>query len=85
VGHVPADRLDEVGNEIPAPLEFDVDLSPRLLDEVPQLDESVIRGDIPQNEYEQNRHDGDDGNFHRSLPSVSAMIPEGIDCPTSLT
>jgi len=48
VGGIPLDRLDEVADQVVAPLEFDVDLAPGLLDEVALLDQPVVDPDRPQ-------------------------------------
>ena len=42
VRRVALDRLDEVRDEVPAPLELDLDLRPRVVDAVPQPDEVVV-------------------------------------------
>jgi hypothetical protein len=44
---VPLGRLDEVGDEVVAALELDVDLRPALADVLPQADEAVKVGDEP--------------------------------------
>jgi len=42
VGGVGAHGLDQVGDEVVAPVQFDVDLAPGLLDQVPGADEPVV-------------------------------------------
>jgi hypothetical protein len=55
VGGVPLDGLDEVRDEVVTTVQLDVDLAPRLLHQVPQPDEAVVRGDGP----EHGDHDND--------------------------
>ena len=54
---VAAHGLDEVRDQIPPPLQLHLDLRPRVVDAVPQLDEAVVEEDEPQEK--QGHHDED--------------------------
>ena len=43
-------RLDEVRDQVPAPLQLHLDLRPRVVDAVPQPDEAVVERDQRQEE-----------------------------------
>ena len=53
IGHVSADRLQEIGDEVVTAVEFDVDLAPGLLDEVAQTHEAVVGDDHPEDDDEE--------------------------------
>src|SRR5215213_956646 len=56
VRRVPAYGFHQVGNQLVAPIQLDVDLPPRFLDQVPGFDEAVVRT---------HRHQGDDHDDHQ--------------------
>ena len=80
MGGVALHRRHQVGDEVVAAFELDVDLGPRFLGPVALLDEAVERG--PQTEDEEHNDDDDnDQHYHcgadllgvpvaRSLPAV---------------
>ena len=60
VRRVALDGLDEVRDQVAPPPQLDVDLRPRVLDAVAQLDEPVVEHD----ERQQRQHDDDDDHDH---------------------
>jgi len=52
---VALDCLDQVRNEVPAPLELDLYLRPRVVDAVALLDEPVVQRDEQQRDDEDDR------------------------------
>src|SRR6478672_7284441 len=60
VGGVALDGLDEVGDQVVPPLELDLDLRPRVVDAVPQPNETVVEEDQRQ----QRQHDQHDDHDH---------------------
>ena len=56
---VALDRLDEVRDQVPAPLQLHLDLRPRVVDAVPQPDEAVVEHCQPEGQQGQHdqRHD----------------------------
>jgi hypothetical protein len=67
---IPLDGLDEVADEVMATGELDVDLTPRLLHQVAQLDEAVVDPDGPQDEQQDDDDDDDQGDDHWVPPPV---------------
>ena len=67
---IPLDGLDEVADEVMATGELDVDLAPRLLHQVAQLDEAVVDPDGPQDENQDDDDDDDQGDDHWVPPPV---------------
>ena len=95
MGGVALDGLDEVGDEVDAALELDVDLRPRVLDLVAPADQAVVRGDeVDRHEHHDGDHD-DEPNHGGSVsepsrevrppldkrPSREVRPPFGIDSP----
>ncbi len=64
---VAAHRLDEVRDQVPAPLELHLDLRPRVVDAVPQPDEPVVEHDQPEDEQRDDHEDDDP--HHRADPT----------------
>src|SRR5512145_1998644 len=62
---VALDRLDEVWDEVPAPLKLHLDLRPRVVDPVALLDEAVVEGDEQQPDDHDDRDDHDDPDHGR--------------------
>jgi len=60
--------LDEVRDEVVAPLELNVDIGPRLLHALAQRDQPVVRRDEEQDDRDDD--DGDDDRFHRPSRSL---------------
>src|SRR5215213_1120623 len=56
VRRIPAYGFHQVGNQLVAPIQLDVDLPPRFLDQVSRFDEAVVRT---------HRHQGDDHDDHQ--------------------
>ncbi len=67
---VALDRLDQVGDEVVAPLELHADLRPRGVDAVAQLDEPVVARDEPDHEH-QDDGDDDDPDDHDWAPALA--------------
>jgi hypothetical protein len=61
VGGVALHGLDQVRDEVVAPLQLHVDLRPRALDLVPQLDQAVVHDDTddPDQDHQDNQDDED--------------------------
>src|SRR5699024_8766947 len=86
VGGETADGLDEVGDEVVATVQLDVDLAPGLLDEVAALDEAVVRADAPDDgDQSDDNDDGEDGEddvharspkWNRSRPRVTGRTAQ---------
>ncbi len=55
VAHVAFDGFDEVGDEVVAALELDINLRPGVIHVIAEVDEAVVDGDEPEDE------DGEDG------------------------
>ena len=68
VSRVALHGLDEVGDQVPAPLELDLDLRPRVVDSVPLLDEAVVEQNEEQPD-EQNDPEKDEQPDH-GLPTL---------------
>ncbi len=87
VGGVALDGLDEVRDQVVAPLELDVDLRPGVLDAVPQADEAVVGQDDVQadddGEHDQDDEDDGHGSLRASDPRVrrpwSDITPSSSD------
>ena len=60
VGRIPLDALDEVGDEIPAALELNLDLRPGVVDAVPQPDEPVVERDEHQRDDDDQPEDDEE-------------------------
>ena len=81
VGHVALDGFDEVGNQVVAALELHVDLRPGVVDEVAQVDETVVDGDEPEDEGDENTKENENGG-HGGFPFVCwARAGARIDPP----
>ena len=65
---VTLDGLDEVRDQVVAPLELDIDVGPRLLHALTQRDEAVVRADEEQRE--RGDDDGNDDDLHEALPRL---------------
>src|SRR5690606_17678929 len=63
---VALDGLDQVGDEIVATLQLDVDLAPRLLHEVAQANQAVVLSNGPEDNDNQNYQQNNDDEFHRA-------------------
>ena len=75
VGGVPLDRLDEISDEVVPTGQLDVDLAPRLLDEVAQLDEAVVRADRPEDESDEQDDDDDEDD---GAQGHEVLLPAGV-------
>ena len=64
---VALDGLDEVLDEVPAPLELHLDLGPRVVDAVPERDEPVVERDQADDEQPDDHEDDDPD--HRADPT----------------
>ena len=64
------DGLDQVGDQVVAPLELDVDLGVGVLVLIPADDQAVVHGDQPEEE-QQNAADGEKGDD----PAGHAKVP----------
>ena len=73
---VALDRLDEVRDQVMAALQLDVDLAPRLLHQVAELDQAVVDADRPQDE----QHDDtdDDELEHADSPFVDSAVDRSL-------
>jgi len=84
VPHVALDRLDEVRDEVVAPLELDVDLRPGLLRPVPERDQPVVGEDEPD-QYEDDDANDDPGAHQEVILRPGAFgLRVGAPCPTGL-
>ena len=69
VRRIAADRLDEVRDQVVAPLELHIDLGPCRLDPVAETDEPVIRQrEVPGDDHQQD-DDDDERDGHGPFPS----------------
>ena len=64
VGGVALDRLDEVRDQVAAPLELHLDLGPRVVDAVALLDEAVVQRDHVDHEQHDDDEDSDQDPGH---------------------
>jgi hypothetical protein len=69
VRRVALDRLDQVGDEVAAPLQLDVDLAPGVLVAVLERDDAVVDVDAPEDQSPQDDEHDDRG--HGATSGVS--------------
>src|SRR4051794_7854505 len=79
VGRVALHRLDQVGHEIVASLELDVDPAPGLVDPIASGDDRVALGDEVEDREDYERGDDDEGDGHEgSFEGPGAHHPTRI-------
>src|SRR5690606_31932754 len=79
VGGVALDGLDQVGDEVVAARQLDVDLGPGVLDAVPQRDQAVVADDDVQREQNDEGDDDDDDEHGRPSYAGGAAAPQSAD------
>ena len=73
-------RLDKVGNQVVPTVQLDVDLLPRLFDDVAKLDEAVVLSDNPQSNNDDQSADNDENpNHNRLLADQARMANDHCD------
>ena len=76
VRRIALDRLDEVRDQVVAPLELHLDLGPRVVDAVALLDEAVVERDHVDHEQDDDDHDGDQDPGHERHSNGSRGVGE---------
>ena len=66
---IAAHRLDQVRDQLVAAVQLDIDLTPRFLNEVALLDETVVRGQAPDADGDHDDEQKDEDELHGRHPS----------------
>ena len=65
------DRIDELGNQIVAPLELDIDVAPGRHHPVLVTDQAIVDKHPPEQTRQQHHGENDQGSGHGGIPAAS--------------